>query len=206
MKYNLVIILIITAYSFQFIRSFSEKNTDSKIYGKLNSMTLREKIAQMIVSSVIPENLKGMDDNSPEFKKLRRLCGKDKIGGFIFFRGSIDDYVNLSNKLQSYSETPLLISADFERGIKMRVTDGVIFPNNMAIGATGNKVLCYQMGREIARQMKILGVHQNYSPVCDVNNNPSNPIINVRSFGEDPSLVADMSEAMIKGLQDGGVI
>jgi len=172
----------------------------------IDSMSLREKIAQMIISSVIPENFSDRNENSSEMLRLKRLCSEEKIGGLIFFKGSIDDYVWLSNKLQSFAETPLLISADFERGIKMRVTDGVIFPNNMAIGAAGNYELCYRMGSEIARQMKILGVHQNYSPVCDVNNNPDNPIINVRSFGEEPELVSVMSEAMIKGLQDGGVI
>jgi beta-glucosidase-like glycosyl hydrolase len=88
----------------------------------------------------------------------------------------------------------------------MRVTDGALFPTNMAIGAADNKELCYKMGLEIARETRLLGVHQNYSPVCDVNNNPNNPIINVRSFGEDPLLVSRMSEAMIKGLQDGKVI
>ena len=170
---------------------------------KLQQMTLREKIAQMVIANIIPEN---MDVNSAEFKKYKSLCEKTKVGGFIFFKGSMNDYVRVSNALQSYSETPLLLSADFERGIKMRVTDGAIFPNNMAIGATDNPELAYKMGKEIARQTRLLGIQQNYSPVCDVNNNPNNPIINVRSFGEDPNLVSKMSEAMIKGLQEGGVI
>lgn len=170
---------------------------------KLNSMTLREKIAQMVVANIIPEN---MNENSADFKKYIDLCEKTKVGGFIFFKGSSADYVRISNKLQSHSETPLLIGADFERGTKMRVTDGALYPNNMAIGAANNPDLAYKMGLEIAHETRLLGVHQNYSPVCDVNNNPKNPIINVRSFGEDPELVSRMSESMIKGLQDGGVI
>lgn len=173
------------------------------VKSKLLSMTLREKIAQMVVASIIPEN---MDENSGEFKKYRNLCEQTKVGGFIFFKGSSTDYVRIANKLQSYSETPLLVSADFERGTKMRVTDGALFPNNMAIGATNNPDLCYKMGLEVARETRLLGIHQNYSPVCDVNNNPKNPIINVRSFGEDPSIVSKMSASMIKGLQDGKVI
>lgn len=173
------------------------------VSSKLSSMTLHEKIAQMIISSTVPENF---SENSSEFKKIKRLSEKTKVGGFIFFKGSSSDYARLSNHLQTFSETPLLISADFERGTKMRVTDGTLFPNNMAIGAADNKDLSYKMGLEIARETRLIGIHQNYSPVCDVNNNPNNPIINVRSFGEDPGLVSRMSESMIKGLQDGKVI
>lgn len=182
--------------------SFSSPSSDL-ILNKMHTMTLREKIAQMVISSAIPENF---NEGSPDFKKMKKLCEQNKIGGFIFFKGSSVDYVSLSNKLQSFSETPLLISADFERGTKMRVTDGVIFPNNMAIGAADNQVLSNKMGMEVARETRLLGIHQNYAPVCDVNNNPNNPIINVRSFGEDPKLVSRMSEAMIKGLQEGKVI
>ncbi len=170
---------------------------------KLSEMTLREKIAQMIVANAVPENY---SDGSADQKKFKKLCAETKVGGFIFFKGSSSDYTRLANDLQSYSETPLLIGSDFERGTKMRVTDGALFPTNMAIGAADNKELCYKMGLEIARETRLLGIHQNYSPVCDVNNNPNNPIINVRSFGEDPQLVSRMSEAMIKGLQDGKVI
>lgn len=170
---------------------------------KLTTMTTRDKIAQMVISSTFGENY---DESSGEYKRMSKLCKEDKIGGFIFFKGSSSGYANLSNKLQELSETPLLISADFERGTGMRVTDGTLFPNNMAIGATGNPSLAYKMGLVIARESRSLGVHQNYAPVCDVNNNPNNPIINVRSFGEDPKLVSRMSEMMIKGLQEGSVI
>lgn len=181
---------------------FSKPSSDL-VASKLKAMTLREKIAQMVVSSIIPE---GMDPNSSALNKYKTLCERDKIGGIIFFKGSSVDYVRIANKLQSYSETPLLVSADFERGTKMRVTDGAIFPNNMAIGATNNPDLSYKMGLQVAKETRMLGVHQNYAPVCDVNNNPRNPIINVRSFGEDPALVSKMSAAMIKGLQEGNVI
>jgi beta-N-acetylhexosaminidase len=180
-----------------------EMKTSTLVRSKLTSMSLRDKIAQMVISSTIPENF---DENSSEYKKLKRLCTNTKIGGFIFFKGSSSDYARLSNALQQFSETPLLISSDFERGTGMRVTDGMLFPNNMAIGATGNYDLSYKMGLEIARESRLLGVQQNYAPVCDVNNNPKNPIINVRSFGEDPELVSKMSEGEIKGLQEGKVI
>lgn len=170
---------------------------------RIKEMTLREKIAQMVISSSLGEDY---SENSAEYKRLKQLCQKTKVGGFIFFKGASSGYAGLSNKLQSLSETPLLISADFERGTGMRVTDGTLFPNNMALGATNNPDLAYKMGLSIAIEARSLGIHQNYAPVCDVNNNPDNPIINVRSFGEDPELVSKMSAAMIKGLQDGNVI
>lgn len=170
---------------------------------KLADMTLREKVAQMIVTFSdgydIPES-------SPAFQKVKNLVVNEKVGGIIFFKGNARHQASLINKFQSYSETPLLISADFERGTKMRLEDGSLFPNNMGIGATRNPDLAYKMGLQIAKECRAIGVHQNYSPVMDVNNNPNNPIINVRSFGEDPQLVSQMGDMMIKGLQDGNVI
>ncbi|MFI5144710.1 MAG: glycoside hydrolase family 3 N-terminal domain-containing protein [Ignavibacteria bacterium] len=170
---------------------------------KISEMTLREKIAQMVISSIVPDNL---DEKSTEFIRVKKLCTDEKIGGFIFFKGRASEYSWLSNKLQNFSGTPLLISADFERGTGMRVTDGTLFPNNMAIGATDNPDLAYKMGLIIGSESRALGVGQDYCPVCDVNNNPDNPIINVRSFGEDPGLVSKMANAMIKGLQEKNVI
>ncbi|RPI17502.1 MAG: glycoside hydrolase family 3 protein [Ignavibacteriae bacterium] len=209
----LFILLLILPFVFGYIADnlFSNKgltgNSHShvsyKVRLKLAEMTLREKIAQMIISSTVPAEFK---ENSSEHKKLINLVTKQKIGGFIFFKGSSSDYARISNMLQSKTEVPLLISSDFERGTGMRVSDGTLFPNNMAIGASGNADLVYKMGQVIAEESRAMGIRQNYAPVCDVNNNPDNPIINVRSFGEDPVLVSKMSAAMIKGLQDGNVI
>lgn len=170
---------------------------------KLASMTLREKIAQMIIS-----NSDGytQEENSDEFQRLKNLVVNEKIGGFIFFKGNSIQEAELINKLQSLSETPLLISADFERGTKMRLDDGSLFPSNMALGATRNPELAYQMGLQIAKECRAIGVHQDYAPVVDVNNNSLNPIINVRSYGEDPELVSTMGDNLIKGLQEGNVI
>ncbi|MBS1517457.1 MAG: glycoside hydrolase family 3 C-terminal domain-containing protein [Bacteroidetes bacterium] len=173
------------------------------VESRLASMTLREKIAQMIISY---SNGYLQDENSQEFGRLRLLTEDEKIGGFIFFKGSSVEECKLINRLQEFSETPLLMSADFERGTKMRLDDGSLFPNNMALGATRNADLAYQMGFQIAKECRAIGIHQNYAPVMDINNNPDNPIINVRSFGEDPGLVSELGSAMIKGLQDGGII
>jgi beta-N-acetylhexosaminidase len=214
-----IIILIIILIPFLFLTGYnnhernigsvknlnSDDNRKEILFAdkKLEDMTLREKIGQMIISSTLGENY---DENSSEYRRLKKLCQTTKVGGFIFFKGTSSGYASLSNKLQKLCETPLLISADFERGTGMRVTDGTLFPNNMAVGAANNPELAYKMGFSIAYESRALGVQQNYAPVCDVNNNPDNPIINVRSFGEDPELVSRMSETVIKGLQDGKVI
>jgi beta-glucosidase-like glycosyl hydrolase len=166
-------------------------------------MPLREKIAQMIITYSDGYYL---DEDDKDFKRLKHLIENEKVGGVIFFKGKALEEARLINKLQTMSETPLLISQDFERGTAMRLDDGSLYPNNMAIGATRNPELAYKMGLRIAKECRALGVHQNYSPVVDVNNNPKNPIINVRSFGEDPKLVSDMGNAMIRGLQEGGMI
>ncbi|MFA5012237.1 MAG: glycoside hydrolase family 3 N-terminal domain-containing protein [Ignavibacteria bacterium] len=170
---------------------------------RMKEMTLREKIAQMIIT-YSDGYYSGNNDNN--FKRLSNLIENEKVGGIIFFKGRALEEAKLINKLQTLSETPLLISQDFERGTAMRLEDGSLYPNNMGIGATRNPDLAYQMGLLIAKECRALGVHQNYSPVVDVNNNPLNPIINVRSFGEDPNLVSVMGDAMIRGLQDGKVI
>ncbi len=166
-------------------------------------MTLREKIAQMIITNSDGFNY---DESSQEFSRLKDLIVNKKIGGVIFFKGMSLEQARYTNRLQNLSDIPLLISADYERGTGMRLIDGSLFPNNMAIGAARNPQLAYKMGLLIGKECRAIGVHQNYSPVMDVNNNPDNPIINVRSFGEVPLLVSEMGDNMIKGLQEGGVI
>ncbi len=182
---------------------FAKKAEYDWVQDMLNEMTLREKIAQMVVSY---SDGYSMSENSSEFKRIKNLIVNQRIGGLIFFKGNSVQQAELINKFQTFSEIPLLISQDFERGTKMRLDDGSLFPNNMGLGATRNTDLAYKMGLLIAKECKAIGVHQNYSPVMDVNNNPENPIINVRSFGEDPILVSELGCAMIKGMQDGGII
>ena len=199
MKNYIILSFIILLLSF---KGTDEKKTDW-VETTLASMTLREKIGQMIVSYSDGYTI---EENSKEFKRIKNLIKNEKIGGIIFFKGNSLQQAELTNKLQSLSEIPLLISADYERGTRMRLDDGSLFPNNMALGASRSPDLAYKMGLLIAEECRALGVHQNYAPVMDVNNNPDNPIINVRSFGESPELVALLGTAMIKGLQDGRVI
>ena len=94
---------------------------------------------------------------------------------------------------------PLLISSDFERGLGMRLSDGLDFPYNMALAATGDIHLAYEMGKIVSIESRALGVHQNYAPVADVNNNPLNPIINIRSYSEDKNIVSNFTSAFVRG-------
>lgn len=185
-----------------FSKDFNE-DVYERTENKLRSMTLREKIAQMIITYSDGYSL---SENSAEYQRLSNLIVNEKVGGVIFFKGNAVQEAELINSLQSISETPLLMSADFERGTNMRLDDGSLFPSNMALGATRNTDLAYQMGLQIAKECRAIGIGQNYAPVVDINNNSDNPIINVRSYGEDPELVSMMGDAFIKGMQDGNVI
>lgn len=214
---KILLSLFITAAAVAIFSAFSSKDAYSPanpkisvpkvpsvtVQRKLADMTLREKIAQMIVT--YSDGFE-FSESSKEFKRIKNLVQNEKVGGIIFFKGNSLQEASMINKFQALAETPLLISADFERGTAMRLNDGSLFPSNMGLGATRNTQLSYQMGLQIAKECRAIGVHQNYSPVMDVNNNPNNPIINVRSFGENPELVSQMGDAMIKGLQDGNVI
>lgn len=198
--YTFLILICIWGFD---LNQYAKKAEYDWVQDRLNNMTLREKIAQMIISYSDGFSL---SENSTEYIRIKNLIAYQKIGGLIFFKGNAVQEAELINRFQNLSEIPLLISQDFERGTGMRLEDGSIFPSNMGIGATRNTDLAYKMGLQIAKECKAIGVHQNYAPVMDVNNNPNNPIINVRSFGEDPMLVSELGVAMIKGMQDGGII
>ncbi|CAG0965390.1 hypothetical protein GPROT1_01134, partial [Gammaproteobacteria bacterium] len=141
-----------------------------------------------------------------QYARLVRLVRERQIGGAILWRGDVYESALRLNNLQTLSTIPLLVSADLERGVPMRVRRGTPFPDAMAIGATRNPQYAYEVGRAIAREARALGVHQNYAPVADVNTNPVNPVINTRAFGSDPGLVEGMVDAFIRGTQSAGVL
>lgn len=138
--------------------------------------------------------------------RMRIAVGERGVGGVIISRGSGEDARALIDSMQRWANVPLLVSADFENGPGMRLERTVKFPSMMALAATRNTDLVYRAGRAVAEASRDIGVQQNFAPVADVNSNPGNPIINTRSFGERPSLVADMAEAYMRGMQDGGMI
>jgi beta-N-acetylhexosaminidase len=175
----------------------------SWIDSTLRSLSLEEKVAQLIMARFYGHYVSASSD---EYERLVQLVTVYKVGGLAVFQGDVYESAVLLNRLQGLSRVPLLVAADYERGITMRTRRGTPFPDAMALGATRNPDYAYAAGRAMANEARALGVHQNFAPVADVNNNPANPVINTRSFGEDPQLVSTMAGAFIRGLNDGGVI
>ncbi len=180
-----------------------EADTLSWAQQVLDTLSLEDKVGQLIATHVHGV-FTSVDD--PEYQRILGLIRRVRIGGITAFRGFPMEQLTLINAFQRESALPLLVAQDMEWGAGMRLSGATTFPRAMALGATRDTVLAYAMGRVIAREARVLGVQQNYAPTVDVNNNPNNPIINVRSFGEDPDLVARMSAAYIQGMQESGLI
>lgn len=169
----------------------------------LDNMTLEEKVGQLFFIRAYGEYL---SDDSHDYKKLEHLIEDEHVGGVTFFKGNVYGQAELTNKLQHMSRIPLWISEDMEYGPAMRISRSTRFTPNMGVAATGDPHNAYQMGRITAVEAKALGVDQIFAPDVDVNNNPDNPIINVRSFSEDPHTVAVFGDAFMEGVMDEGVI
>ncbi|HEY2970965.1 MAG TPA: glycoside hydrolase family 3 N-terminal domain-containing protein, partial [Pyrinomonadaceae bacterium] len=170
---------------------------------ELRRMSLDEKIGQLICVAV---NATFLNQDSEAFKALRHQVEDNHVGGIILFRGPVYESVMLVNRMQNLARYPLVISADLEAGSGMRFDDTVNLPWNMAVGATDNPDYARRQGALTAREARALGVQQIYAPVADVNNNAANPVINVRSYGEDPVAVARFVAAFVEGVQSNGVI
>jgi beta-N-acetylhexosaminidase len=170
---------------------------------QLKKMSLDERVGQLVHIGV---NARFLNQDSKEFKELRRQVVENKIGGITVFVGGVYETVHLINRLQEAATIPLLISADFETGVGMRFEDAVNFPWNMAVAATGNADFARRHGVIVAREARALGVQWNFAPDADVNNNADNPVINVRSYGESPQDVARFASAFVEGLQSGNVL
>jgi beta-N-acetylhexosaminidase len=166
-------------------------------------MTIDEKIGQLVHIGI---NARFLNQESPEYLALKRQVVENKIGGITVFVGGVYETVHLVNRMQAEAKTPLLISADFETGVGMRFEDTTNFPWNMAIAATGNPEFARRQGEITAREARALGVQWAFAPTVDVNNNADNPVINVRSYGENPLDVARFSAAFTTGLQSGNVL
>ena len=170
---------------------------------ELKRMSLEEKIGQLIAVGV---NATFLNQDSEAFKTLRHQVVDNHVGGIILFRGPVYESVVLVNRMQELAKYPLLISADLEAGSGMRFDDTVNFPWNMAIAATGNPDYARRAGELTGREARAMGIQQIYAPVSDVNNNAANPVINVRSYGEDPIEVSRFVAAFVAGAQHAGVI
>ena len=168
----------------------------------LRKLTLREKIAQVMLYRM---NMHYLNDDSKQWREIVQLIESDGIGGIHLLYGDTGTSLTTMNRMQRASKVPILFDADIERGLNQRFQEGTPLPVLMAQAATGNPDNAYQAGRITAIEGRALGIGLNLMPVVDVNNNPANPIINVRSYGEDPDMVIEFSGAFIKGMRDHGM-
>jgi len=169
----------------------------------LDTLTVEEKIGQLFVIRVT-----GRFQNAehPRFERAIDLVETFHLGGIIFGLGTPMAQVDRANVLQAHAALPLLMSQDMEWGAGMRIDRSTTLPPAMAVGATRNAEFARLAGRVTAQEARALGVHQVYAPVADVNNNPQNPIINVRSYGERPDLVAGMTASFVRGMEAAGAL
>jgi beta-N-acetylhexosaminidase len=199
-----------------------DRNAERWVARTLAAMSIDEKIGQMVVPSFQSTYI---SSDSDEFDRLARLIRDQHVGGFIIFGGSEPApnvllnatygtvtlgqplaAASMFNRLQELSKYPLLNAADFESGAGFRIAGATAFPRAMAFGAAHDERLTFEAGRIAARESRALGVHVDFAPVADVNNNPRNPVINTRSFGEDPARVGALASAYVRGLAAGGAL
>lgn len=170
------------------------------VENRLSVMSLKEKIGQLFIHTV------ALQDTEPNRKNIRQAVKEYKVGGLLFSGGSLSTQVTLTNFAQGMAGIPLLMTFDGEWGLAMRLKQIVSFPKNRVLGCIQDNELLYEYGKEVARQCREIGVHVNFAPVADVDNNPLNPVINTRSFGGDPRNVAEKVIAYSRGLEEGGVL
>lgn len=199
------ILLILCNQSFSQNRS-SMKNAQAWVDNVYNTLSDSERIAQLMVVrlSTIESKTKTITFYD---SLVTQLVKNYNIGGICLFQGGPVKQANLVNGLQAIAKTPILICIDAEWGVGMRMTDSVLpLPHQMMLGAMSNADIVYQYGKIVAEQCKRIGVQVNYAPVVDINNNPNNPVINDRSFGEDKYKVALFGTKYMQGMQDMGVM
>lgn len=179
--------------------SLQEEHWVDSVY---QSMDTARRIGQLFV-------IRAHSDKTPAYEaEVANLISTYHVGGLCFFQGTPQRQALLTNAYQAISEIPLLVAMDAEWGLGMRLSGPSVmdFPRQITLGAVENDALIYDMGKEVARQLRRIGVHVNFAPVADINNNPNNPVINYRSFGEDRLRVTQKSAAYMRGLQEGGVM
>ena len=185
-----------------FDRKLSKKDEDW-VRKTLKSLTLDEKIGQMFMADA---NVVFWNRESEEFKKLQHQIVNNKVGGVLVFRSEVLATALSANRWQQMAKVPLLISSDLEMGMGMRFDETPWWAPNMAVAATGDVKWARLQGEATAIQARAMGVNWLFAPTSDVNNNPNNPVINVRSYGEDPTTVAQFAKAFIEGAQAAGAM
>ncbi|MFA5418765.1 MAG: glycoside hydrolase family 3 protein, partial [Bacteroidales bacterium] len=164
-----------------------------------HSLTLDEKIGQLFF-------VRANYPTGGYITEVDTLIQHYNVGGVVFFKGDLLSQAWQTNRWNAMAKTPLLVSIDAEWGLGMRLTDAVDYPLQMTLGAMNNNHLIYEMGKQVAEQCRRMGIHINFAPVVDVNSNPLNPVIGMRSFGEKPLLVAEKADMYMRGMQNGGIM
>jgi hypothetical protein len=167
------------------------------VFKKLNK---RERIAQLFMVRAHTDKGKAFEDS------IAKLIRKERIGGLVFFQGGPARQAALTNRYQASSKVPLLISMDAEWGLGMRLDSTISYPYQLTLGAIQDNKLIYEMGKQVAMDFKRIGMQVNFAPVADINNNPKNPVIGIRSFGDNKFNVAKKVTSYMKGLQDHNVM
>ena len=160
----------------------------------------KERVAQLFFVRAHTDKGKAYADS------IARVIKKEKIGGLVFFQGGPLRQATLTQQYQAQSKVPLLIAMDAEWGVGMRLDSTISYPYQMTLGAVQNNELIEKMGNLIAQDMELLGMHLNFAPVVDINNNPKNPVIGFRSFGDDKYKVAEKASAYLRGMQEEGLL
>jgi beta-N-acetylhexosaminidase len=204
--------LMTALYAVAVPRVHLDRNGEKWASRTLRKMTLEEKIGQMIM---VWAKVQFLNVESPEYLQLRDEMTKYHLGGFgvtvptdgpLLIESEPLEAAALTNGLQRDSKYPLLLAADFERGLSMRLEGATPFPAAMAFGAAGDPNLVREFGRISAIESRAIGIQWNWFPIADVNSNPANPIIDTRSFGENPALVSKMVTAYMEGAHRGGLL
>jgi len=181
-----------------FISSLDDPNDwVDAVFRKLSK---RERIAQLFMVRAHTDKGKAFEDS------IANVIRKERIGGLVFFQGGPARQAVLTNRYQSVSKVPLLISMDAEWGLGMRLDSTISYPYQLTLGAIQDNKLIYEMGKQVAMDFKRIGMQVNFAPVADINNNPKNPVIGIRSFGDNKYNVAAKVTAYMKGLQDNNVL
>lgn len=210
MKWNRIYVLLCFWMSMTWVcaqtpQILSRGKADSQeckewVESRLAKMTLKEKIGQLFIHTV------PLHDTEANRKNIRNAIKEYKIGGILFSDGKVVNQVALTNYAQELADIPLMITFDGEWGLNMRLKEIPAFSRNRVMGCIQDNELLYEYGKEVARQFREIGVHVNFAPVADVDNNPLNPVINTRSFGGDVRNVTGKVIAYSRGLEDGGVL
>lgn len=170
---------------------------------KLSDLSTDEKIGQLFVPDAYGVY---MSSSSYSYRRLERFVKERHVGGFVWFLSNVYEYALLTNRLQAESRVPLFIAADLEAGMGMRFADTWYWPPAMAVAATGDPALAEREGKQVAIEAKSVGINWILAPVGDVNVAPDNPVINTRSFGEDPQDVSRYVQAFIRGVHSEGLL